>query len=504
MAEATRRTTLEKALGLFTEVKVGEGISALLLTFNVFLLLTSYYIIKPVRDALISAMPNGPEYKSYMGAAIAVALLFAVPAYAGFAKKLPRNKLVVGATLFFVSHIVLFAIGTQVPGSDNWLPLAFYLWVGIFNMMVVAQFWAFANDVYNEEQGKRLFALIGIGASAGAAVGGALAKWLPRRPVPALEGGCGAKVEEVGFMSTFQLLILAGVLLALCALISQIVHVRESHAPAEAAPKGDDEVDEASSDGGDLPPATKKATKASSGAGAFGMVFKYRYLLLLASFSLLFTLVNTNGEYMISRLVKNWVFETLDKCVITDEATKSAFISGMFTSWYGDFYFYVNVVGVLIQSFAVSRLVKFGGLKVAFFVLPVIACLGAVSLLVIPVMVGVQQLAVLRPAKIAENSTDYSLNNTVRNMLWLPTTKAMKYQAKQAVDTFFVRMGDVGSGLLVFIIADVLGNKGVTIFVVINLVLIFAWFFLARGILKEMEVLKKMRQDGELVDEDDP
>ena len=218
---------LDRLLGVFTEVKAGESGSAILLTFNVFLLLTSYYIIKPVRDALITAMPNGPEYKSYMGGAIAVALLLAVPAYASYAKRVPRNRLVVGVTLFFVSHIVLFAIGTLFPATNAWMPLVFYLWVGIFNMMVVAQFWAFANDIYTEEQGKRLFALIGIGASAGAAVGGLMAKVLPKRPEAALADGCNAVTKQVGYLNTFQLLLLSAALLGLCAFISQVVHKRE-------------------------------------------------------------------------------------------------------------------------------------------------------------------------------------------------------------------------------------------------------------------------------------
>ena len=495
-SKGPERSTLERLLGVFTEVRSGEGGSALLLTLNVFLLLTSYYIIKPVRDALILAMPSGAEYKSYMGAAIAAALLLAVPAYASFAKKLPRNRLVVGATLFFVSHIVLFALGTEVPGSASWLPLAFYLWVGIFNMMVVAQFWAFANDIYDEEQGKRLFALIGIGASAGAAVGGALAKWLPRRPEAALEGGCGATIREVGYLNTFQMLMLSGALLALCALLTQIVHKREIRGAGkdEAPATGEVDVAAAAADADLREAAGEPNERDTKKGGAFSMVLRYRYLLLLAIFSLVFTLVNTNGEYMIGKLVKGWVSDTMAACPLTDDATAKALRSGLFTSWYGDFYFYVNVAGVLIQSFLVSRLVKIGGVRIAFFVLPAIAFCGAAAVLAFPV------LSMLRPAKIAENATDYSVNNTVRNMLWLPTTRQMKYQAKQAVDTFFVRMGDVSSGALVFVLAEVLSVASVRLFAGINLALIVVWLVIAAAILREQQVLKKMRESGELAD----
>ncbi|HHH27643.1 MAG TPA: hypothetical protein ENK57_04770, partial [Polyangiaceae bacterium] len=107
-------------------------------------------------------------------------------------------------------------------------------------------------------------------------------------------------------------------------------------------------------------------------------------------------------------------------------------------------------------------------------------------------------LAVLRPAKIAENATDYSFNNTVRNMLWLPTTKAMKYRAKQAVDTFFVRMGDVSSALMVFVIADLLAIKDVRIFAGTNLLVLAGLAAVAAAILREQKNIEAMKERGEL------
>ena len=105
MSDARKnKSLLEKALSVVTDVKAGEGVTALLLAAQIFFLLLAYYLIKPVRDALIVAMPSGPEYKSYMGGAIAIALLFAVPAYSAFARRLPRNRLVVGVTLFFATQ----------------------------------------------------------------------------------------------------------------------------------------------------------------------------------------------------------------------------------------------------------------------------------------------------------------------------------------------------------------------------------------------------------------
>ena len=163
------RTALERLLGVVTRVEPGEGVSALLMTLNVLTLMTAYSAIKPVREGLILAMASGAEYKAYMGAAIAVALLFAVPAYARFADRQPRNRLVVGVTAFFAANLVLFWAGSSIESVRSRLGLVYYLWLGVFNMMVVAQFWAFATDLYREEQGKRLFPLLVVGRTPGPA-----------------------------------------------------------------------------------------------------------------------------------------------------------------------------------------------------------------------------------------------------------------------------------------------------------------------------------------------
>ena len=101
-------TTVERALRLVTDVRAGEGAMALLLTLDVFLVLDAYYLIKPVREALIGAVHNGPRYKSYMGAGVATALFIAVPVYARLASAWPRNKLILRVSAFFAANLVAF------------------------------------------------------------------------------------------------------------------------------------------------------------------------------------------------------------------------------------------------------------------------------------------------------------------------------------------------------------------------------------------------------------
>jgi len=222
------------------------------------------------------------------------------------------------------------------------------------------------------------------------------------------------------------------------------------------------------------------------------MVWKHRYLTLLAAFSIVFTLVNTNGEYMIGASVNQWITSAVEgHGPFESEAALKTFEDQMGNAFYGGFYFYVNLFSALLQMFVVSRLVRYLGLGPTFFVLPVIAFMGAAGIALFPV------LTVVRLSKIAENSTDYSINNTARQMLWLPTTTEMKYQAKQAVDTFFVRMGDVGSAAMVAVLAGALG-LGIRAFAVANLLVVLAWLLVARAILRERRVLLQsaVRADG--------
>jgi len=451
---APEPSALERFLGIFTQVKGGEGLSAVLMTCNVFLLLTAYYVIKPIRDSMMAVMAGGPQYKSYLSALIVVALLGAVPAYARVARALPRNRLVVGVTLFFVSNLVLFAVAmanddvrtatlplgplaTVMPtDSLEIMPVLFFLWVGIFNMMVVAQFWAFGNDIYTEEQGKRLFPMLGIGASIGAVL------------------GTGVVAAMASALASFQLFAISAALLAVCALLTQVVHVRESRARPSAPVRSSVEERQPSASGprADAPK-----------QGAFQMVRRHRYLTYLAAFSLVFTLVNTNGVFMLDTAVSQWVSDAVgSQDTFETPAARDEFESQMGNAAYGNFYFYQNLLSALLQMFIVSRLVRYAGFGRSFFILPVIGLIGYTAMALVPV------LAVVRMGKVVENATDYSVNNTLRQMLWLPTTTAMKYQAKQAVDTFFVRMGDVGSAVMVAVLAGALG-LGLRTFAVANL-----------------------------------
>src|ERR1700674_3372738 len=166
-----RKSAIERALSILADVRSGETAGVLLLALNVFLLLAAYYLLKTVRESLILS-ERGAEVKSYSSAAQALLLLPIVPPYSALTSRMGRLRVLTGVALLFVVNLVAFyAIGTR--GAHEGVP--FFIWVGIFNNFIVAQFWSFANDLYSEGQGQRLFPVIGIGSSLGALAGAQIA-----------------------------------------------------------------------------------------------------------------------------------------------------------------------------------------------------------------------------------------------------------------------------------------------------------------------------------------
>ncbi|MEM8953379.1 MAG: Npt1/Npt2 family nucleotide transporter [Verrucomicrobiota bacterium] len=420
---------LERFLKVFGEVREGEGITLLLMFFNILCLLGAFYILKTVREPLI-LMEGGAELKSYASAFQAVFLVGYVPLYGWVASRLPRQKFLRVVILFFVACIVLFVLG--ISANVPHIGFAFFIWLGIFSVSLIAQFWSYANDIYTEEQGKRLFAIIAVGATAGAPIGAFVAGHL----------------FDAGIKPTFMLWI-AGVLLIIHLVLYRIIGKR---------------VRERDKNKG-------KKTKPLKKANGFAMVMKSRYLMLIAALLVVLNIVNTTGEYILSSTVLEIANEEVG---VNGEEAVGEYIGG----FYGTFFFWVNIATILIQALLVSRIVKYMGMAGALFILPIIS-LGAYSL----VALGAG-FVFFRALKTAENSTDYSLMNTTKQLLWLPTSVEEKYNAKQAIDTFFVRAGDVISAGIVFVGTTWL-SLSLAGFGLANVVFVLIWLGLAFLLLRE-------------------
>jgi len=439
VTETTKRESVaHKILRLFTVIHPGEAVTAGLLTLNIYLLLMAYYIIKPVREALIIG-GQGADIKSYLSAAIAVLLIFVVKGFSAVASRFPRQKLITWVTVFFISNLVFFYILSLGNVTSSTMGIIFFVWVGIFNVMVVAQFWGFANDVYSPEAGERLFPLVAFGATFGGFSGSTIAGWL---------------VEPMGL---YQLMLLAGAILAVCIGLTWVIHTREINRPALPAPSG--------TDPSNIDRIEKERPLDKS--GGFQLVFKKRYLLYIALFVLLLNFINTNGEFILG----NYVEETARELVAAGKAGGLS-VEEYIGRFYANFMKYFNLLAMFVQLFLVSRLFRWIGVRGALFVLPLLA-LGGYSF----IAAGASLLLVFW-VKVMENGTDYSLMNTTRHALYLITSREEKYKAKAATDTFFHRAGDVLSAALVFSGINLLAFKTGG-FAAVNVFLIIIWIIIA-------------------------
>jgi AAA family ATP:ADP antiporter len=302
--------------------------------------------------------------------------------------------LITWVTLVFVANLVVFwALGERgVP-----LGIPFFLWVGIFNLTAVAQFWSFAADIYPDEQGKRLFPIIGIGSSVGAVAGATLA-------------------DRLFFLGPFRLMLLSALLLLVTLGLTYLTHRRErDRATRQSAKKPGDPL------GAD---------------NGFSLVLRDRYLILFAALIFVLNWVTKTGDYVLDRKI-------LDAAHAAGQVSRhdATIFIGQFRARYFE---WTNWIGVLLQLFVVSRVVKYMGLRAALVLMPIASLAGYGGALAIPTLMA------LTVARALEMSLDYSLSNTTRQALWLVTSRDAKYKAKQVIDTFVVRAGDAASAGLVW------------------------------------------------------
>ncbi|MEN6604263.1 MAG: Npt1/Npt2 family nucleotide transporter [Bryobacteraceae bacterium] len=424
--DGKQKGRLDRILSVFADVRAGEGAGALLLAANAFVLLGAYYVLKTVRDALILSQ-FGPVKAAYASVAQAILLVFLVPAYGAFASRVVRTKLISWVTVFFASHLVVFA---ALDHAGIRVGAAFYLWLGIVNYLLVGQFWGFANDLYDEHKGKRLFPLVGMGTATGGVVGAALSTFLFKSLGP------------------YGLMIAGGAALILSVLLTLTVNHRES---ADVGSKQHRIANE---------PIGRK--------GGFRLVFTTRYLFLIAILILVLNLVNTTGQNMMNFLANA-------------QAQSMAGTSRLefFGRFAGSFNTMQNLMTMILQLFIVSRIFRYFGVRAALFVLPAIALGGYALALALPVF------GLVRAVKVLENSTDYSIQNTARQALFLPTSREAKYKAKNAIDTFFTRAGDALAGALFIAGTQPWLGLQVRHFAALNVLFVLAWIGLVVAIGRE-------------------
>jgi len=417
----------ERILNIISVVRPGEGKSTVLLTANACVLLTAYYLLKVIREPLILAY-GGAEYKSYATAAQAALLALILPLFSAlyhrYATHKNRSNITIKVLLFFVSNLLIFA--TLRLFNVN-IGMAFYIWLGIFSVMVLAQFWAFAADCFSVKCGQRLFVILAVGATFGAWIGSRIA---------------GPLFPHFGIVGV---ILLAACLLVLSIYLTAIV------IPTIPSESVNDE------------PITQET--GNRWLDGFAVVLQSNYLKRIALFVVLLVFINSTGEYILARLVSEQSDLLLANNLITDAFEWQ-------NQFYSDYYSWITLGSFVIQLFFVSRLFKWLGLRGSVLILPIIMIIGYSIMFFFPVF------SLIRILMTAENSANYSVQNTTRHALFLPVPRKLKYLGKTTIDTFFFRFGDLLYGGFIFLGTQYF-DLGISHFILSNLILAVLLFILA-------------------------
>ena len=408
---------LARLLRPFTRVHPEEAATVGLMTISAFLLLSAYYLLKTVREPLI-LLQGGAEVKLYARAGQALLMVGVVHLYGELARRVGRMKLLAIVFLFFISNLAVFA---ALARFDLPIGLPFFLWVGVFSYTVVAQYWALAADIYSEEQGRRLFPVIGGGSSIGAVAGGVFAGWLVR---------FGPSV----LMSVAVLILLVWVALIIWIERRAILHARHDQVHDQA---------------------TEEPLSEHS---PWHLLAHDKYLLVIAGMVVFLNWVNSSGEYLLDRTL---VIAAKD---VAAHGGSSQMFIGAFKA---NYYTWYNSLGLALELFAVSRILAVIGVRRALWFMPLFAFFAYGCAMFFPV------LAVMRIVKIGENSLQYSLQDTTRHALFLVATRPEKFVGKTAIDTIAVRIGAIMSTIMVFAGARL--GWSTSVFAAINVGLALGW-----------------------------
>ena len=266
MDNKNKLSLIDRLLTPFTKLRPGEGKAIFIYASYAFSLMLAYYAFKVIRESLILT-EFSPLVKSGAMAVIAILLFFIVPVYGMIFRAAERIQLVRWITLFFAVNIVIFYFMRK---ADMEIGFVFYVWAGIFSVMMTAQFWAFTADSFNVKSGQRLFAIIMAGQSLGALIGGKVAGIL--MPVIGVE----------------NLMLLAAAFLGSTVFLTGAAR---SMVPADSAAIYEDS------------PAEEEKPNLM---GGLSMVFASRYLFLVAIMAVLLNWVNSTGEVILSDLVQRY------------------------------------------------------------------------------------------------------------------------------------------------------------------------------------------------------
>jgi AAA family ATP:ADP antiporter len=353
-----------------------------------FCVLSSYYILRPVREAM--AVGSGADTIPYLFLGTFTAMLLATPIFGWVTSRYPRRTFLPWVYLFFISNILVFwFVFSQFinDGTDHvWLGRAFFVWLSVFNLFVVSVFWSFMADIYTRDQGRRLFGFITAGGSIGALIGGAVTS---------------TYVVQIGFENLFP--IAAGLL---CLAVVCIRHLREWDAHEH-----EDEIDRAI-----------ESDKPLGGNPFSGVthVFGSKYFLAIIACSVIASLLGTALYMFAAQLVETSISGANAR-----------------TEFFSKINFWTNLFALLGQMFLVRHVVVHFGIGRSLALLPLVSIAGFALLAFDPT------LAVVAFLTIARRALGFSFSKPTTDMLYSVVTLEEKYKTKNFIDTAVYRFGDI-------------------------------------------------------------
>jgi AAA family ATP:ADP antiporter len=365
-------------------------------------IMSAYYVVRPIRDAL--GVEGGVENLQWLFTGTLLVMLAINPAYAAIVRILPRRRFIALAYLFFIVNLSIFALLLQVSSGVQlvWVGRAFFIWVSVFNLFVVSVFWALMVDIFDSEQGKRLFGFLAAGATLGAIFGSGL--------TASLSTAIGA---------TWLLLASAALLLLAILSVRRLSRLTSVlHRPAASS------VD-AGQPGAVRAPAAPDGEAPIGGSVLAGLTHTVRspYLLNISLYILLYSITSTFLYFQQAAIVRDY---------FPDRASRTSFFAGVDLA--------VNVLTLVVQLFLTSRFLRAFGVAVTAAVLPFCTLIGFGALAAVPT------LAVFVVVQVVRRVGNFGLARPTRELLFTVVSREDKYKAKSVIDTVVYRAGDqVGS-----------------------------------------------------------
>ncbi len=407
------------------DIRRGEVALTLLMFSNYYLILVTYYFLKPARDSLFLTKVS-PEMLPLVFIITAIVTAPVVTLYSKASHTVKLNRLIIFTLAIIIAN--LFVLRWLIQISSPWVYYLFYTWVSIYGALTTSQFWLLANAVYDSSQAKRVFTLLGLGGIIGAFTGGQVTSFI---------------IDNLN-VSTENLLFICMGLLAVVALLVALIWQKKSVSEKElkrAFPK-------------------REAPKEKLGQ-ITKTIFRSRHLTLLVGIIAMTMMVASFVDYQ---------FKTVSYQAFPDKASLTSFL--------GQFYSWLSLASLVLQMFFAYRLIRLLGVGGIIMFLPAGLMLGSIAMFVFP---GLIAAVLLRGA---DGSIKYSLDKTGRELLFLPIPLEIKKRTKIFIDMFVDRWfrGFAGGLLLLCTLVFHLTVKEISL-IVIGLLII--WLVLTVFMRKE-------------------